>query len=421
MPDRTTPLHAWHRSNGANMASFGGYDMPLWYTSVKEEHLAVLTAAGLFDTSHMAGITVSGPDARTLLQLCFSRDLRACLGKKDQPLRPGRSVYGVFLNDLGHVLDDAIISQLDDEAYLVVVNSGMGPRLSEHLLAHSQGRSCQIRDLTDTVSKIDLQGPESARIMAAILKVPDQILSNLPYFSFKGHFDSNHSRNSEVRLIDGTSVMLSRSGYTGEFGFEIFLQPLLLVKTWEMILEAGKDAGLTPCGLAARDSLRTGAVLPLSHQDIGDWPFINNPWTFALPFNGQHSGFTKEFIGGHALSNLDRPQFTVPFVGQNLRKVTVTDQAAVLDQNKAALGSILTCATDMGIGWHEDKIVSIASPDKPESFTPRGLACGFVKVDRELQPGDRVELTDGKRTIPVTVTRDIRPDRTARRPLSAML
>lgn len=421
MPDRTTPLHAWHRSNGANMASFGGYDMPLWYSSVKDEHLAVLTASGLFDTSHMACIALKGPEARPLLQLCFSRDLRACLGKEGQPLVPGRSVYGVFLDEQAHVLDDAIISQLNENEYLVVVNSGMGPRLTEHLLSHRQGKSCEIHDLTDSVAKIDLQGPKAATIMASLLKSPDQVLSHLPYFSFKGHFDPNHPGASGVRLVDGTSVMLSRSGYTGELGFEIFLQPLLLVKTWDMILKAGQSAGLIPCGLASRDSLRTGAVLPLSHQDIGDWPFINNPWTFALPFNAQQSGFTKEFVGGQALLNQDNPEFTLPFVGQNLRKVTVSEQSAVLGDDGQPIGTILTCATDMGIGWHEGRIVSIASPDRPEGFTPRGLACGFVKVSRRLQSGDRIELTDGKRTIPATITRDIRPDRTARRSLSDML
>jgi aminomethyltransferase len=188
-----------------------------------------------------------------------------------------------------------------------------------------------------------------------------------------------------------------------------------------MILEAGQDFGLTPCGLAARDSLRVGAVLPLSHQDIGAWPFINNPWTFALPFNAEHTGFTKEFIGGQALLSLENPEHTVPFVGQNLRKVTVSEKSAVLGQDKEPLGIILTCATDMGIDWHEGRIVSIASQDRPDGFSPRGLSCGFVRVTRQLHPGDRISLTDGKRTIPVTVARDIRPDRTARKPLSAML
>jgi aminomethyltransferase len=403
------------------MASFGGYDMPLWYTSVKEEHLAVLTSAGLFDTSHMAGIAVQGPEARSLLQLCFSRDLRACLGGGGEPLKPGRSAYGVFLNEHGHVLDDAIVSQIDDEDYLVVVNSGMGPGLTEHLQGLRQGRSCQVTDLSDTVAKFDLQGPAAARILASVLKSPQEALTSLPYFSFKGHFDPRHARASQVRLRDGSQILLSRSGYTGEFGFEIFVQPFTVVKLWEMILEAGQDFGLTPCGLAARDSLRVGAVLPLSHQDIGDWPFINNPWTIALPFNAQHTGFTKEFIGGQALLNLDNPEHTVPFVGQNLRKVTVSEKSAVLDQDKESLGAILTCATDMGIDWHEGRIVSIASQDRPDGFSPRGLSCGFVRVTRQLHPGDRISLTDGKRTIPVTVVRDIRPDRTARRPLSAML
>ena len=109
---KKTPLHAWHAASGANMADFGGYEMPLWYTSVKNEHLAVLTSAGIFDTSHMAAVTVSGSAATDLVQQCFSNDLAACMGPQKKPLADGRCVYGTFLNAQGHVIDDAIVFQV---------------------------------------------------------------------------------------------------------------------------------------------------------------------------------------------------------------------------------------------------------------------------------------------------------------------
>jgi aminomethyltransferase len=104
-----------------------------------------------------------------------------------------------------------------------------------------------------------------------------------------------------VELVDGTPVLISRTGYTGEFGFELFVSIDKLAALWSMVLEAGRDKGVLACGLAARDSLRAGAVLPLSHQDIGPWSFLHNPWPFALPYNDDNTTFSKDFIGGSSL------------------------------------------------------------------------------------------------------------------------
>ncbi len=123
---KKTLLHGWHVSQGATMADFGGYEMPLWYSSSKNEHMAVITHAGMFDTSHMASVLISGPDAFDLLQLCFTNDLSACIGKSRKALFPGRCVYGVYLNEKGEVIDDSIIYMLEENSYMAVVNAGMG-------------------------------------------------------------------------------------------------------------------------------------------------------------------------------------------------------------------------------------------------------------------------------------------------------
>jgi len=409
---RQTLLHEWHISHGAKMSVFGGYDMPLWYASALKEHLAVITHAGLFDTGHMASVMVTGADAFALLQHCFTNDLTQCVGKEKKPLFPGRCVYGAFLDENGHVIDDAIVFMMEKEEYMVVINAGMGATIAAHLSAHSNRWNVQITDLTDQLGKMDIQGPVSAKILGKLVADPENVFVHLPYFSFKGHFDETSPLSSQVRLKDGTAIVLSRTGYTGEFGFEIFLAPAHFVRVWELLMKTGEEYGLIACGLAARDSLRAGAVLPLSHQDIGHWPFINHPWPFALPFTKNGKNFSKAFIGSQALLKAEHAEYTYPFVGDDLRKVTLP--AIVADREGKEIGTVLTCATDMAIGWHKGKIFSIATPDKPEDFSPKGLSCGFVKVKKELSPGEAVELGDARRKITVRIVEDIRPDRTAR-------
>jgi aminomethyltransferase len=418
---KRTPLNDWHRNQGANMADFGGYDMPLWYSSVKDEHLSVLNGAGLFDTSHMAALTVSGPNAGDLLQKCFTNNLDACVGPAKKPLSPGRCVYGAFLDENGHTIDDAIVFLAQAEHYMVVVNAGMGTAVADHLKAHLDGGKAVVTDLTDRLGKLDIQGPAAAKILGKVLANPQAVFAGMVYFSFKGYFDDASPLADAVRLDDGTPLLLSRTGYTGEFGFEIFLAPDKIQNLWQRLLESGEAFDISPCGLAARDSLRAGAVLPLSHQDIGHWPFINHPWPFALPFTADQTGFTKDFIGRSALESQTESAFTQAFVGKDLRKISAGEGSRVIDAENRAIGTVLTCATDMGVGLHGGKIFSVASPNKPQGFKAKGLCCGFVKVDRQLPVGQTVDIADSRRQITVTIVEDIRPHRTARKPMADMV
>jgi glycine cleavage system T protein (aminomethyltransferase) len=403
------------------MIAFSGWEMPLWYPSgAVAEHQIVITSAGVFDTSHMAVVTVQGPGSLELLQLCFTKDLNACLKKNTSPLMPGRCVYGAFLDERGWVIDDAIVYQIGPENYVTVVNAGMGAAISDHLKANAPGPEVRITDLTGKVGKIDLQGPMAAKVLMKILRHPQTILADMTYFSFKGHFDTK-TETADTFLDDGTAVLLSRTGYTGEFGFEIFVDPNHLVKVWELILHAGQDYGLLACGLAARDSLRAGACLPLSHQDIGPWPFINHPWSFALPYNDNCTAFTKKFIGEVILAIREEAEHTYAFVGYDPRKVSIYDPAVVLDPDGNEIGIVLTCVSDMGIARYNGRIFSLASPDKPANFKPRGLSCGFVKVKVRLVAGQEVRLKDNRREINVTIADDVRPVRTARSPMQEMM
>ncbi len=417
----TTVLFARHQAAGANMGDFGGYRMPLWYPAgMRQEHRAVIRAAGLFDTSHMALITVAGPGARGMLQRTFTKDLDR-VGPADRPLAAGRCVYGAFCDSHGHLIDDTIVYRKGDEDYFVVVNAGMGPIVAAHLLGHADSSETAVVDMTGKIAKLDLQGPAAARILGRLLADPQTVFHRLAYFSFKGHFDSQHPDAGAVRLDDGTPLLLSRTGYTGEFGFEIFIAPEKAVMIWDRILDAGAEYGLLACGLAARDSLRSGAVLPLSHQDIGDWPFIHHPWSFALPYGPDGRTFTKDFVGAAALTQAaGKAAHTLAFVGRDQRKVSAGPQTRVLDPQGRPIGVVLTCATDTAIGWLEDTVMSIASPQQPAGFDPKGLSCGFIRVDSPLAPGTRLSLDDGRRCIEVVVVNEIRPDRTARRSMDRM-
>jgi aminomethyltransferase len=156
----------------------------------------------------------------------------------------------------------------------------------------------------------------------------------------------------------------------------------------------------------------------LSHQDIGDWPFCHHPWPFALPYRPGRHHFSKPFLGAEALAPCRAP-FTYPFVGDDLRKVS--PPAEVCDQEGQVIGQVLTCVTDMAIGWCDNRVVSIASPDRPQDFKAGGLSCGFVKVTEPLPWNKRLTLKDKHRQIAVRVVKDIRPDRTARQPIHTML
>ncbi len=168
---KKTRLYNWHTSQKANMADFGNYLMPLWYPSgVRNEHLVVLTNAGIFDTSHMAAVMVEGAGAFEMLQKCFSKDLRACVGRGRRPLSTGECVYGVFLNAAGEVIDDAIVYQLDRQLYMVVVNAGMGGKLALHLADQADDAEIKVTDLSDRLGKMDIQGPVSALVLEKVFK-----------------------------------------------------------------------------------------------------------------------------------------------------------------------------------------------------------------------------------------------------------
>jgi aminomethyltransferase len=242
---RRTPLTAVHERLGATLTDFAGWLMPLRYGSELAEHRAVRSAAGLFDLSHMGEISVTGQDAAAALDYALVGNLSA--------LAPGRARYTMICAADGGVLDDLIVYRLGGEEFLVVANAANARVVHEELRQRAAGRSAAVTDRTADYALIAIQGPRATAILAPLASVE---LTGIRYYA--GH----------PAEVDGRPVLLARTGYTGEDGFEIFARPDDAERLWAVLTEAGGDA-LVPAGLAARDSLRLEAAMPLYGNELG--------------------------------------------------------------------------------------------------------------------------------------------------------
>jgi aminomethyltransferase len=243
---RRTPLTHVHEQLGATLTDFAGWLMPLRYGSETAEHNAVRTAAGLFDLSHMGELLVTGPEAARALDYALVGNLSA--------LRPGRARYTMICAADGGVLDDLIVYRLADQEFLVVANAAnAGPVAG--LLTERAGRlDAAVADQTDDYALIAIQGPRATGILGPLT---DARLDEVKYYA------------SYPATVAGADVLLARTGYTGEDGFEIFARPGDAEGIWTALAQAGADQGLLPAGLSARDTLRLEAGMPLYGNELG--------------------------------------------------------------------------------------------------------------------------------------------------------
>ena len=243
---RQTPLHDVHEQLGASMTEFAGWLMPLRYRSETAEHQAVRSHAGLFDLSHMGEILVAGPGAAAALDY-------ALVGQPSS-MAPGRARYTMICAADGGVLDDLIVYRLADEEFLVVANAANTGVVDTALRDRAQGHDARITDQTGEYALIAIQGPAAAGILGPLT---DVALDGVKYYT------------SHRGTVAGREVLLARTGYTGEDGFELFSQPGDAEHIWRALSEAGTAAGLVPAGLAARDTLRLEAGMPLYGNELG--------------------------------------------------------------------------------------------------------------------------------------------------------
>jgi aminomethyltransferase len=274
---RLTAIDSLHRALGATMTDFAGWDMPLRYGSEREEHNAVRTRAGLFDLSHMGEITVAGPQAGELLD-------HALVGFVSV-LAVNKARYTMICADDGGILDDLIVYRTGAEEFLVVANASNAQLVLDELTARATGFDAEVRDDRDAYALLAIQGPEATAILAPLTSAE---LPGLKYYA------------SLPTTVAGLPVLLARTGYTGEDGFELFVAPGDAERLWTALSEAGAGAGLIPCGLSCRDTLRLEAGMPLYGHELS---------TSLTPFDaglGRVVRFDKttndgEFVGRAAL------------------------------------------------------------------------------------------------------------------------
>ncbi|HTL89824.1 MAG TPA: glycine cleavage system aminomethyltransferase GcvT [Leptolyngbya sp.] len=326
---RRTPLYDLAIEHNARMTGFSGWEMPVQFGGITQEHHAVRSHAGMFDISHMGKFTIVGKDALTQIQRLVPSDLSR--------LQPGQAQYTVLLNPEGGIIDDLIFYFQGDDRWTVIVNAATTHKDRDWMLANLDRRTIEFTDLSDTQALIAVQGKKAVEYLSAIA---DQDLSELKAF---GHLEAN---------ILGYSAFLARTGYTGEDGFEVMLDPAVAIELWRSLLKSG----VTPCGLGARDTLRLEAAMALYGQDIND---STTPleaglgWTVHLDTKGdfigrstlehqKQNGVKKRLVGlqmqGRNIARHDYPIFSN---GETVGIVTSGTLAPTIGQ-AIALGYVPT-------------------------------------------------------------------------------
>lgn len=277
-PVQKTHLHGFHSLKG-RMVSFAGFEMPMWYKGIIPEHMAVRNAVGIFDVTHMGRALINGPEAEAFLDYVTTNNVAA--------LPPLSAHYSTMCNELGGIKDDFIVSRLETEKFLLVPNAVNRVKDYEWLVKQSRAFDVNIEDVSDNIAMFAVQGPKAEQTLQEIC---DEDLTKIQ--RFKGGWAK----------LAGVDVYVSRTGYTGEDGFELFTwntplsNPENAIKVWNAVLEAGQGVGIEPCGLGARDTLRLEAGMCLYGNDIDE---NTTPLEAGLGFVVK---FNKgDFIGKEAL------------------------------------------------------------------------------------------------------------------------
>ncbi len=290
-----TALYDKHVSLGAKMVPFAGFDMPVQYSGVTEEHFAVREKVGIFDVSHMGQFFVEGPAAKDLLQFVGTNNV--------DTLTDGKAQYTCLPNGNGGIVDDLIVYKMADEKYFVVVNASNIEKDWNHISKFNEKFGAKLTNASDEMSLIAIQGPKATETLQ---KLTDTNLSELPYYHFT------------VGTIAGVEeVIISNTGYTGSGGFEIYFKNESALKIWEALTEAGAEFGLLPCGLASRDTLRLEKGFCLYGNDIDD---STSPLEAGL---GWITKFDKDFVDKEFLAKQKEEGITRKLIGFEMQERAV--------------------------------------------------------------------------------------------------
>lgn len=339
-----TPLTEWHRAAGAKLVDFAGWEMPLSYSGVIDEHETVRRSAGLFDISHMGRIAVEGAGAEAFLQRVVTRNLAR--------MADGSARYALACNEAGGVLDDVVVYRRTAQQFLVVVNASNRPKMlawfqqqaaqSPQPAGKSGAGGAQIHDLSDAIAMIAVQGPKALGLLESMTKVQDGTrLTGMKRWTVK------------QAVINGAELLLATTGYTGEPGVELFVDAARATAIWEAVLTAGKPLGVKPIGLGARDTLRLEMGYSLYGHELDD---TITPLEAGLDWAVDLEG--KEFIGCKALR---------------------TQQAAGLSRRMTAFALPDRAVPRQGYRlMHEGQAVGVVTSGNVSPMLQRGIGLGFL-------------------------------------------
>jgi aminomethyltransferase len=313
---KRTPLYAWHAAHGGRLVEFGGWAMPVQYSTIVEEHQAVRRHAGVFDISHMGRLQFEGPDAEAWLERATTNHVAR--------LAPGQIQYSLMANDAGGLVDDVLVYRMPDGVLGMVCNaSNRGPVLAR--LASLRGDlDARLTDRTEDLAMIAVQGPEALAIAAEVIDAP---LASTDYY----HLTTGQAL--------GARVLASRTGYTGEDGFEVVIRAALAERFWDALLDAGSARGGRPCGLGARDTLRFEAAMPLYGHELAE---DISPYEAGVGWAVKLS--KGEFAGREALKAAKRNPARTR-VGLALEGKRVARQGAVVSDPEGRRVGVVTSGT----------------------------------------------------------------------------
>ncbi len=321
---KRTPLYSRHVALGGKIVPFAGYELPIQYTSIMEEHLAVRNGVGIFDVSHLGEIAVKGAGARAFLESVVPTAM--------DKLTDGRMLYTVVLNEQGFILDDIIIYQDAFDSFYLIVNASNIAKVEKHIQKYAKPDAV-VADFSEHCGCIAVQGPRAVEVIDALF---DKGAKNLGYYTFKTLEGSNNL------------AWISRSGYTGEDGFEIFAGPDVLLPIWDRLVTEGKKFGLIPCGLGARNTLRLEAGNGLYGHEYDET---------RTPYDGRLAWLvtsTKQYVGKDALAAKKAAGIAQKLVGFKVNdKAPARDGYVILKDGQAvgkAASGTYSPSLKIGIG-----------------------------------------------------------------------
>jgi aminomethyltransferase len=318
---KRTPLYAAHRRAGAKMVEFAGWDMPVQYTGVIDEHLAVRRQAGLFDVSHMGEIEVRGADAEDFCQQISANDIAR--------MNVSQAQYNLLLNDCGGVVDDVIFYRVEPDRFMICVNAANTEKDFRWIQKHAAGRA-EIENVSDRYAQLALQGPAAEKILQGLA---DLRLADLKSFYFA------------FGEVAGARCLVARTGYTGEDGFELYCNAEDAEPLWNALLEAGGREGLVPAGLGARDTLRLEKAYPLYGHELDD---ATTPLEAGLEWVTKFS--KSSFIGRDALLRQKQEGIKRKLVGLELLEPGIARSEYPLLKNGKTIGRITSGTKSPSLG-----------------------------------------------------------------------